>query len=169
MGMELSEAIVVGNELAECNLFWYEEAVRHTNPVALQQLTASVPMPTASTESIFSILGHRPFLEERVVDMIMPDVKHCGGILELVEIAAAARMHGILVAPHNPAGPVSTAATAQVVSTLSNFYILEYAWGEVDWRASLLEPVERIEDGYLLLSQEPGIGHRLNESVVSTR
>src|SRR5690606_10973931 len=109
---------------------------------------------------------YRPFLVERVVDVIMPDVKHCGGLLELAEIAAAARMNNLLVAPHNPAGPLSTAATAQVVSTINNFYILEYAWGEVDWRATLLEPAERIEDGYLILSQEPGLGHRLNRKAI---
>ena len=164
--MELSEAIAVGHELADCNLFWYEEAVRHTHTRDLQRVTESVPMPTASTESIFGILAYRPFLVERVVDVIMPDVKHCGGLLELAEIAAAARMNNLLVAPHNPAGPLSTAATAQVVSTINNFYILEYAWGEVDWRATLLEPAERIEDGYLILSQEPGLGHRLNRKAI---
>jgi galactonate dehydratase len=54
-----------------------------------------------------------------------------------------------------------------VISTAVNFYILEFAWGEVDWRASLLEPAERIEDGYLVLSQEAGIGHRLNSQVLA--
>src|SRR5690606_8725871 len=54
--MELSEAIAVGHELADCNLFWYEEAVRHTHTRDLQRVTESVPMPTASTESIFGIL-----------------------------------------------------------------------------------------------------------------
>jgi galactonate dehydratase len=62
---------------------------------------------------------------------------------------------------------VATAATAQVISTVPNFYILEFAWGEVDWRAALLAPAERIEDGYLVLSQEPGIGHTLNEEVLA--
>jgi galactonate dehydratase len=70
------------------------------------------------------------------------------------------------VSPHNPSGPVSTAATAQVASTLSNFLILEYAWGEVGWRADLLDPPEQIEDGYLILPEGPGLGHRLNHAVV---
>jgi galactonate dehydratase len=152
--------------LADCNLFWYEEPVSQDQPEALAAITASVPMPTAAAESVFGIEGFRPFLAQRAVDVIMPDVKHCGGILELSEIAAAARMHQVQVAPHNPAGPLSTAATAQVASTWPNFYILEYAWGEVDWRAELLQPAEKIEDGYLVLSQEPGLGHRLNPALV---
>ena len=164
--MEVSEAVIVGQELADFDLFWYEEPVSYTDPEGLAAVAARVPQPIASAESIYGIEGFRPFTAERCVDVIMPDVKHCGGILELNEIAAAARMKQVLVAPHNPAGPLSTAATAQAASTWPNFYILEYAWGEVKWRSDLLTPPERIEDGHLLLSQEPGLGHRLNPQIV---
>ena len=164
--MEVSEAVVVGQELADVGLFWYEEPVEHSDTEGLAAVAARVPQPIASAESVYGVEGFRPFIAERCVDVIMPDVKHCGGILELNEIAAAARMRRLLVAPHNPAGPLSTAATAQAASTWPNFYILEYAWGEVDWRADLLTPPERIEEGHLLLSQEPGLGHRLNPQIV---
>ena len=166
--MEVSEAVVVGQELAEVNLFWYEEPVSYTDPKGLAAVARSVPQPIASAESVFGIENFLPFTAGRCVDVIMPDVKHCGGILELNEIAAAARMRQVLVAPHNPAGPLSTAATAQAASTWSNFYILEYAWGEVAWRTELLSPAERIEEGHLVLSQEPGTGHRLNPQTVET-
>lgn len=164
--MDASEALVVADALADCGLFWYEEPVPDHQIDDLAQITGRVPMPTASAESLFGMEGFAPFLRRRVVDVLMPDIKHDGGLLATHQIAAAARMNQLLVAPHNPAGPVATAATAQVISAASNFYILEYAWGEVDWRAGLLAPAERIEDGYLLLSQEPGIGHRLNAEVV---
>jgi galactonate dehydratase len=164
--MDASEAIIVGQALADCDLFWYEEPVIHTQPADLARITQAVPMPTASAESVFGMEGFRPFLTQRIVDVIMPDVKHDGGLMETKHIANAARLNGILVAPHQPAGPVATAATASVVSTISNFYILEYAWGEVDWRADLLEPREQIENGYLILSEEPGLGHRLRADVL---
>jgi galactonate dehydratase len=78
--MEASEAIVVGRELESCDLMWYEEPVKHTFPDQLALISRSVPMPTASAESIFSVEGFRSFLLERVVDVLMPDVKHCGGL-----------------------------------------------------------------------------------------
>ncbi|GIV76954.1 mandelate racemase/muconate lactonizing enzyme family protein [Litorilinea aerophila] len=165
--MDASEALLVADALADCQLFWYEEPVPHHLVDDLARITQAVPMPTASAESVFGMEGFQPFLTRRVVDVLMPDVKHDGGLLETKRIAGAARMHQLLIAPHNPSGPVAAAATAQVASTLSNFYILEYAWGEVDWRAQLLEPAERIEDGYLILSEEPGLGHRLNPAVVA--
>ena len=164
--MEVSQAVIVGQELADVDLFWYEEPVAYTDPEGLAAVAARVPQPIASAESVYGVEGFRPFTAERCVDVIMPDAKHCGGIQEQNAIAAAARMRQVLVAPHNPAGPLATAATAQAASTWPNFYILEFAWGEVDWRADLLTPPERIEDGHLLLSQEPGLGHRLNPQIV---
>ena len=101
------------------------------------------------------------------VDVQMPDVKHCGGIGELRAMAAAARMCGTLVAPHNPTGPVATLATAHAVTGVENFQILEYAYGEVPWRAELLDPPELIRDGEVLLGALPGLGHRLAADVVS--
>lgn len=164
--MDASEAIRVGQELADCNLFWYEEPVHAVQQDDLARVTESVPMPTASAESIFAVEGFTPFLTKRIVDVIMPDVKHVGGMMELKKVAAAARMKQILVAPHQPAGPVATAATAQVASTLDNFYILEHAWGEVEWRSRLVDPPEQIEAGYLILSDQPGLGRKLNWELV---
>jgi galactonate dehydratase len=160
--MDASEAIIVAAALADCGLFWYEEPVPEHFADELARVSASVPMPTAACENLYSVEAFRPFLTHHVVDVLMPDVKHDGGLMETQRIAGAARMSQLLIAPHNPAGPVATAATAQVSSTLSNFYILEYAWGEVDWRADLLDPPERIAEGYLLLPEGSGLGHRLN-------
>ena len=164
--MEPSEAIAVGKALAGCNLMWYEEPVPHTYHDELARVSLHVPMPTASAESVFALQGFRPFLTRHLVDVIMPDVKHCGGLMEAKNIANAARMSQLLVAPHNPSGPVATVATGHVASTMSNLLILEYAWGEVDWRANLLLPQEPIADGYLGLSDAPGLGYRLNPEIL---
>ena len=165
--MDAAEALVVADALAESDLFWFEEPVPHRQVDDLARISETISMPTASAESVFGVEGFAPFLTRRVVDVLMPDVKHDGGLAETSHIAAAARMHGLLVAPHNPSGPVATAATAQVISAAPNFYILEYAWGEAPWRAELLSPPECIEDGHLVLSDLPGIGHRLNDETVS--
>jgi galactonate dehydratase len=166
--MEASEARVVAQALADCNLFWFEEPVHHDQIEDLAALTQHLPMPTASAEVVFGLEGFRPFLTQRVVDVLMPDVKHAGGLLESSRIAEAARLHDLLVAPHNPSGPVASVASGHLCATLRNFHILEYAWGEVDWRADLLDPPEPIVDGHLLVGDAPGLGHRLNPDVVAT-
>ena len=164
--MEPSEAIHVGKALAACDLLWLEEAVPRQFHDELEHVSNNVPMPTASAEAIFSLEGFRPFLTRRLVDVLMPDVKHVGGLRETINVAQAARLGQFLVAPHNPSGPVATVASGHVCATMANFLILEYAWGEADWRADLLTPRETIEDGYLVLSDAPGLGCRLNPEVV---
>lgn len=161
-----AEAMAVASELADVALLWLEEPVPADQVDALAEITAALPVATASGETLFGVQGFAPFLCRRVVDVLMPDVKHDGGLFDTRAVAEAARMHGLLIAPHNPSGPVATAATAQVGSTLRNLMFVEYAWGEVDWRAELLDPPERIEDGHLILPAGPGIGHRLNFDVV---
>jgi galactonate dehydratase len=165
--MEVSEALLVAEALADCKLFWYEEPVHHDQVEDLAYITQRAPMPTASGETLFGMAGFRPFLTRRVVDILMPDVKHDGGLLETRHIAEAARMADLLVAPHNPSGPVANVASGHVSATLRNFYILEYAWGEVDWRADLLLPREPVVDGHLVLADAPGLGYRLNPDVVA--
>jgi galactonate dehydratase len=165
--MEVSEALLVAEALADCKLFWYEEPVHHDQVEDLAYITQRAPMPTASGETLFGLAGFRPFLTRRVVDVLMPDVKHDGGLLETRHIAEAARIADLLVAPHNPSGPVANVASGHVSATLRNFYILEYAWGEVDWRADLLLPREPVVDGHLVLPDSPGLGYRLNPDMVA--
>lgn len=165
--MEASEAISAAKAMEELNILWLEEPVPDRYPEELLKVSNRVSMATASGENLFGVEGFRDFLTQRAVDIIMPDVKHDGGIMETKLIAGAARLNQVLVAPHNPAGPVATAASAQVVSTLTNFLILEYAWGEVEWRANLLDPPENIVGGFLVLSDRPGLGHQLNDTVLN--
>ncbi len=164
---DAGEALLVAEELRALDLFWFEEPVHHRFVDDLARITHSVPMMTASAESLFGMENFAPFLRERVVDVLMPDVKHDGGLLETKKIAAAGQINKLLIAPHQPAGPVATAASGHVCSTLDNFYKLEHAWGEVSWRANLLDPPERIEDGQLVLPEGAGLGHRLDEDVLA--
>lgn len=96
----------------------------------------------------------------------MPDVKHCGGLLELTRIAAVAEAEGVDVAPHNPSGPVSTAASIQACAVLSNVRLLELQWGEVAWRGDLVTPPERFVQGTVAVPERPGFGVDLDEKTV---
>ncbi len=164
---DAGEALLVAEELRTLDLFWFEEPVHHRFVDDLARITQAVPMMTASAESLFGMEEFAPFVRQRVVDVLMPDVKHDGGLLETKKIAAAGQINRLLIAPHQPAGPVATAASGHVCSTLDNFYKLEHAWGEADWRADLLDPPERIEDGCLVLPDGPGLGHKLNEEMLA--
>ena len=121
----------------------------------------------AAGEILYGVAGFAPLIRNRTVNVIMPDVKHCGGLLELTHIAAAAEQDGVDVAPHNPSGPISTAATVQVCAVLKNFRLLEFQWGEIGWRGDVIAPAERFVGGTLRVPDHPGFGIELNERVVT--
>ena len=161
-------AISTAKRLEKANLYWFEEPVDPQKfPAETRAITEATRQPSAGGESIFGRQGFAELIATRALDVIMPDVKHCGGIQELRFIAALAETAGnIAIAPHNPSGPVSTAASVQVCASIPNFSILEYAYGEVPWRAELLSPIERFENGFIRVPDAPGLGHKLNAALV---
>jgi galactonate dehydratase len=156
----------VAKRLEPQRLAWYEEPVSPERVEDTLEIKRRIKQPLAGGEILFGAAGFAPLSRSQAVHVIMPDVKHCGGLLELTRIAAMADVEGVTVAPHNPSGPVSTAATVQVCAVLKNFRLLEYQWGEVVWRHEVLDPPERFEQGAIRVSERPGFGIELNDRVV---
>lgn len=160
-GIDLAE------RLAPLKLFWLEE-VTPAKPVEdLAAIRHAAKMPTAGGESIYGVKGFYPYIRAEAVDVVMPDVKVCGGMLELKKIAAMAEGAGLLASPHGPASPVGNVAAAHVVASVPNFNILEFSYGEVPWRAELIDPPEQLTNGVLPLSSRPGFGITLNEKTAA--
>ena len=158
-------AIEVAERLEPQALSWYEEPVPPTDLESTRAIKDGISQTMAGGEFLFGVEGFAPLCRRRAVDIIMPDVKHCGGVAELGRIATVAELHDVLVSPHNPSGPVSTMISAGVCAGLSNFDILEYQWNEVPWRGDLVEPPERFTDGILQVPDGPGFGTTLNDAL----
>ncbi len=159
-------AIEIAGRLEPQDLAWYEEPVAPTDVAATKAIERGIEQRMAGGEFLFGIEGFGPLCREQAVDVIMPDVKHCGGLHEARKIAAVAELDGVAVSPHNPSGPVATAASAQLCAGLPNFEILEMQWGEAAWRGDLVEPPERFENGSIAVPEGPGLGVALNDAVV---
>src|SRR5205085_4665737 len=108
-----------------------------------------------------------PYIAGDAVDIVMPDVKYCGGMLELKKIASLAEAADLQVSPHGPASPVGNVAAAHVCAGMPNFLILEHSFGEVPWRAELTDPPETLHKGHMVLTDRPGFGITLNEKALA--
>ena len=163
---DVALAIDVAARLEPQELSWYEEPVPPTDLESTKAIKDGIRQTMAGGEFLFGVEGFEPLCRERAVDIIMPDVKHCGGVTELRKISTLAELHGVLVSPHNPSGPVGTMASAQICASLPNFDILEYQWNEVPWRGDVVDPPERFSGGILQVPEGPGFGITLNDAIV---
>jgi galactonate dehydratase len=161
-------AVEVGRELRRLGVTWFEEPVPTEDLEALARLRPLVPdLELIGGEALYGLTGFWPYLAAGVWDVVMPDVKHCGGISALLAIARVAEARGVSVAPHNPSGPVAMAASAHAAAALPHLRMLEYAWGEVPWRADIIAPREQIVAGEFVLPAGPGLGLTLEDAAVA--
>lgn len=158
---DMPQSIEVGRRLRELDLYWYEEPIAPERAEDTARIREATSLRMAGGEVLFGREGFANLLRHRAVDVIMPDVKHCGGVAELLSIARAAEARGIQVAPHNPSGPVGTAHSARLCVNMPNFEILELQWGEVSWRAELLSPPENIQQGKLRVPRASSLNTKL--------
>src|SRR5262249_28165039 len=109
----------------------------------------------------------RPVIRTRAVDIINPDVSNCGGILELMYIAAAAESETIAVSPHNyNSTTMALSATVHASACMPNFIITEYFLPFEELGQRLCPNVLRPVDGYIALPDGPGLGLNVDEKAV---
>ena len=164
---DVALTIDVARRIEPCDLSWIEEPIDPKDVTGTRAIRTAIPQRVAGGEFLFALDEFGPLCRTQSVEVLMPDVQICGGLLEGQRISTAAELHGLAVAPHNAHGPVATAASVQLSAFLPNFEILEYQWGEVPWRAELIDPPESIHEGKIRLSDRPGFGVELNDRVIA--
>src|SRR5262249_17101579 len=134
----------------------------------LALIRRSVKTPIATGERLVGIHAFRELLEKRAAGIIQPDITHCGGLSEARRIAAMAEAYRVAVAPHNPQGPVSTAASLELGFATPGYIICESVHSDVPWRADV------VKEGYAIESKgrivrpniRPGLGIEIDENQV---
>lgn len=163
---DLARGLQLVDRVEFLKLFWLEEVTKVAGLPAMRKAQAG-RMPAAGGEDVFGLQGYQKYMQDGCADIQMPDVKYCGGMLELKKIATLAEARGLPVSPHGPASPIGNVAAAHVCAGMPNFHILEHSFGEVPWRAELIDPPEQLDKGHMVLSAKPGLGIRLNEKTAA--
>jgi len=160
-------AIRIVKELAPYRPGWLEEPVGPENPNLLAQVSQGCDIPIASGERVHTRLDFRELFEKRAVDIVRPDITMCGGIAETRRIAAWAEAYGMLVAPHNVGGPISTAASLQVVALVPNFkaqgHFNDFA---ESWIKGAVPGNPEVIDGYFAIPTNPGLGVTVDPGII---
>ncbi|WP_343555168.1 mandelate racemase/muconate lactonizing enzyme family protein [Sphingobacterium sp.] len=163
-------AVQMAQRLSELNITWYEEPAGPENADNLRAMRERIPSNVSICvgERHYTRHGIRPVLEKNICDIMMPDITRCGGPSEMKRMATMMEAYNVLLAPHNPNGPLSTLASAHVCASVPNFFRQEFMFNDVPWRDEVIDhPIkDMVKNGHLVLSERPGLGVDLIEEEI---
>ncbi|MGL1921678.1 MAG: galactonate dehydratase [Hyphomicrobiales bacterium] len=140
-----------------------EEPVPPNDFNNLKKLASLTNIPLASGERLITNTDFDALYATGAIDIVQPDICHCGGLLQAKKIAAQAETLGIGVAPHNPLGPIAGAAALHFAISTPNHMIQEEMVGAVPWYFDVVQgPIKRI-DGFWQIPEAHGLGITVNE------
>ncbi|KAA9353590.1 galactonate dehydratase [Larkinella humicola] len=162
MGMQFAKA------LEPYGLYFFEEPCWPETMDDIALIQRAVKTPIASGERLIGVHAFREMLEKRAVSVIQPDITHCGGLSEVRRIAALAEAYRVSVAPHNPQGPVSTAASIEFGFSTPSYIICESVHNDVPWRVDVVSEGFTVQEkGRIVFpNQRPGLGIEIDEDEV---
>lgn len=170
-------AIRIGRELADLDVYWFEEPVNAKDVEGYLQVKAALPMAIAGGENLRTRYEFKDFIGRRCVDIIQPDVVMAGGITEMHRVASMANAFGILFNPHVWGSPVMIAASLHVASAVPECPpartprpyqqepVMEFDRTPSPIREGIAEPFDQ-SGGFLEVPSGPGLGVDIDESAV---
>jgi galactonate dehydratase len=162
MGLQFAKA------LEPYGLYFLEEPCWPESVDALAMINRAVTTPIATGERVTNLAAFRDLFNARACEVCQVDITHCGGLSEARRVAALAEAHRIALAPHNPQGPVSTAASLEFGFSQPSYAICETVHADVPWRADVVQEGFTVETKGRIVrpNMKPGLGITINEAEV---
>jgi galactonate dehydratase len=150
-------------------LYWLEEPCWPERVDDVAAIQRSVTTPIATGERLVGIHAFQELLSRGACSVVQPDVTHCGGLTEARRIGVLADLHRVALAPHNPQGPVSTAASIELGLATPSYIICEAVTEDVPWRSEVAHDSHPVAtDGMLVrASGRPGLGIEVDLEAVA--
>lgn len=160
-----SGAIRMAQRIAPYEPLWFEEPISPEMPEEMAKVAAQSVVPIATGERLTTKYEFARVLQTGAASIMQPALGRVGGITEAKKIAAIAEVYAGQVAPHLYCGPIEALANIQFGASIPNFLILESIQQFGGFYSELLDHPIQWEDGYVIPSDRPGLGHELNEEV----
>lgn len=161
--------LLFAKALEPYNLYFFEEPCWPETIDGIAEIQRAVKTPIATGERLITQHAFRELLEKRACSVLQPDITHCGGLSEARRIAAMAEAYRVALAPHNPQGPVSTAASLELGFATPSYAICESVHSDVPWRSDVVSEGFTVDAKTRTVkpSTRPGLGIEINEDEVA--
>ncbi len=165
--LSVAEAASFCQKLGRDTLDFLEEPIRDETPEAYEALRRMTHVPFAIGEEFSSKWQFLPYIERGITNYARIDVCNVGGLTEAMKVAGWAEAHYIDLMPHNPLGPICSAATAHLAAAVPNFAWMEIRQSpteQLGFYDERLFPVQPVQQGpRLLVPTVPGLGVEFDE------
>ena len=158
-----SGAIRLGKAIEPYSPMWFEEPIPPDNLSEFTKVQRDLDIPIATGERFTTKIEFSEVLKSGGASIIQPALGRAGGIWETKKTSAIAEVFNAQVAPHLYAGPIEWAANIQLSASIPNLLIAESI--ETTFHDSLINGKIKVEDGYIEVSQEAGLGIEVNETL----
>lgn len=170
-----AQAIAVGHGIRKVYPLFYEDPIRPDSTDAMARVQASLPIPIATGERIYSLDDFKQLCLSRGAAYLRPSIGLCGGFTGAMRLAALAQAFDISLVPHNTFSPVATLASLHLSAAIPNLLICEYPTSlYLDGISStqlvgsaLVTNIPVLKDGYVALPLGPGLGTGLSDAARS--
>ena len=169
--LSVAEAASFCQMMPPATLDFLEEPIRDENPDAYATLRQMTDVPFAIGEEISSKWHFLPYIERGLTNFARVDICNIGGFTEAMKVAGWCEAHYIDLMPHNPLGPVSTAANIHLAAAVPNYAWLEErgAEGDLVFSDETFPVQSRLEGTWRPVLDGPGLGVEFNEEAVNER
>jgi len=162
-----SAAVAYIDALTPYRPSFIEEPIQPGDHAAMAKIADKVRVPLATGERLFTTKEFFDLAAAKAVNIVQPDLCHCGGLFMGKKIAAIAEVGHMGVAPHNPLGPICGAVALHFDVATPNFTIQEEASHIVPWYDEVVRhPLVR-KDGYWQVPTSPGLGVEVDEAAAA--
>ena len=156
-------AIRLGKAIEPYSPMWFEEPIPPDNLSEFSKVQNALNIPIATGERFTTKMEFAEVLKSGGTSIIQPALGRAGGIWEMKKASAIAEVFNAQVAPHLYAGPIEWAANIQLAASIPNLLIAETI--ETPFHTSLINGKIKVEDGYIQVSDEAGLGIEVNEKL----
>tara|TARA_B100000424_G_scaffold193552_1_gene151008 strand:- start:316 stop:1527 length:1212 start_codon:yes stop_codon:yes gene_type:complete len=163
----VAEAASFCNKLPQGTLDFLEEPIRDETPSAYNALRKMTNIPFAIGEEFASKWQFIPYIENDIAQFARIDICNVGGITESMKVAGWCESHYIDMMPHNPLGPICTAASIHYGASVPNFAWLETRESSAEnagfFDDEIIQSSHKMQNAMYVVSDEPGLGVKVNE------
>ncbi|HXS96649.1 MAG TPA: mandelate racemase/muconate lactonizing enzyme family protein [Candidatus Limnocylindrales bacterium] len=166
---DAANAIEIGKRLQDMKYLWFEEPCPWEELSETKKVADALEMKVAFGEQDSSLWRFQWMIDNKVMDVVQPDLNYNGGFIRAAKVARMARKAGMWICPHDTQTGAATVNILQFAATTPNIGPwMEYVSRKAPKKESWYSPNFDIRNGVIPVPTGPGMGLEFDPDFLKT-